>query len=450
MFINFESIDNFSSRHIGPDPLELKAMLNEIGVDSLDQLISETIPESIRLKQPINLPESQSENQFTRELKTFADKNKIFRTYIGMGYYDCMIPAVIQRNILENPGWYTSYTPYQAEISQGRLEALLNFQTMVSSLTGMEVANASLLDEGTAAAEAMAMFQRLRDRKSQANTFFVSEKCFPQTIDIIKTRAIPLGISLLVGDIENIEFDDIFGILVQYPCEDGSITDYREFIKKAHSKGVLVAVATDLLSLTLLSPPGELDADAVLGSSQRLGVPLGYGGPHAAFFATKDEYKRQIPGRIIGISVDSNGNKAYRMALQTREQHIRRDKANSNICTAQALLANMASSYAVYHGPKGLKEISERVHNLAQILEIELTKLGFEQVNKYYFDTLKISLSEDKISQLRKIAEESRINFRFSDNGFIGISLDETTLKEDINNILAVFAKLNGSDFSKA
>ncbi len=450
MYSLFESVNNFSSRHIGPNKKELEEMLSTIGVESLQSLISETVPDSIRLKNELDIPDAVTEYEFLNDLKKIASKNKIYKTYIGMGYYDTITPSVIQRNILENPGWYTSYTPYQAEIAQGRLESLLNFQTMVTDLTGMEFANASLLDEGTAAAEAMAMFHRLRDKNSTANKLIISDKCFPQTIDVLKTRANPLGITIEVVNIDKINLDDTyFGAILQYPCEDGQIKDYSKFIEEAHKNKILVAVAADLLSLVLLTPPKELGADVVFGSAQRFGVPLGYGGPHAAFFATRDEFKRQISGRIIGVSVDVQGNRAYRMALQTREQHIKRDKANSNICTAQALLANMAAMYAVYHGSEGLKEIALNVHLSTQILENELTLLGYEQLNTYYFDTLKISLNSTQIEKLKEISLENKINFRYIDDKYVGISLDETTSIEDLNNIVFVFAQAKSVDFEK-
>jgi len=365
--------DKFENRHIGPNELEIKDMLQVVGVNSLEQLIEETIPSKIKLKSELKLDEPLSEYKFIENLKKIADKNKVFKSYIGMGYYPTILPAVIQRNILENPGWYTQYTPYQAEISQGRLEALINFQTMVIDLTGMPIANASLLDEGTAAAEAMSMLFSLRkSEQEEANVFFVSSECFPQTIDVLKTRANPLGIEIQIGDHKTLELSDkIFGILLQYPSETGEIYDYRSLINYAHQNNVNVVVAADLLSLALLTPPGEFGADVVVGSTQRFGVPMGYGGPHAAYFATKDEFKRHIPGRIIGISVDSNGNHAYRMALQTREQHIRREKATSNICTSQVLLAIIAGIYAVYHGPKNLKAIAERIHLLTKLLNTD-------------------------------------------------------------------------------
>ncbi len=356
--------ENFVNRHIGPNPDEIKDMLNAIGADSVESLIDETIPEQIKLNKELNLEEPVSEYDFIEHLKSIAAKNKVFKTYIGMGYYPTIVPSVIQRNILENPGWYTQYTPYQAEISQGRLEALMNFQTAIIDLTGLPIANSSLLDEGTAAAEAMSMFHSVR-KNQDADLFFVSEECFPQTIDILKTRANPLGIKLIIGDHRKIELTDkYFGLIVQYPAEKGEIYDYRDFFKSAEDKNIFTVVAADLLSLAILVPPGEFGADAVVGNSQRFGVPMGYGGPHAAFFSTKDEFKRHIPGRIIGASIDSHGNTAFRMALQTREQHIRREKATSNICTAQVLLAIMAGMYAVYHGPDGIKQIAERIHQL--------------------------------------------------------------------------------------
>ncbi|MFB3148348.1 MAG: glycine dehydrogenase, partial [Thermodesulfobacteriota bacterium] len=434
MNTDLDKNSSFVSRHIGPDKSELESMLEQIGVSSLDELIDSIVPSSIRMKGSLNLPGPISEFELLNELKHTAKLNKVYKSYIGMGYYDCVTPGVIQRNILENPGWYTQYTPYQAEISQGRLEALINFQTMVSDLTGMEIANASLLDEGTAAAEAMTMLHRAKDKKikgKDANIFFVSDKCFPQTIDILRTRAEPLGISLVVGDHQGFDFDDeVFGALVQYPGAEGEVDDYSYFVENAHDSGILVAVAADLLSLTLLTPPGEFGADVVVGSTQRFGVPLGYGGPHAAYIATFEKFARQVPGRIIGVSIDSKGDPAYRMALQTREQHIRREKATSNICTAQALLAIMAGMYAVYHGPEGLKAIAERIHKSTRFLESRLQKLGYNQTNDYYFDTLKIDLGDnsgERIQNLKSIAEKEKINFRYIDERNVGISLDETT-----------------------
>ncbi len=440
--------DSFSSRHIGPSEKELEAMLEKIGVSSLEGLIEETVPSYIRLNESLNLPPPISEYGYLEDLKRIAAKNKVFKSYIGLGYYDCITPAVIQRNILENPGWYTQYTPYQAEISQGRLEALINFQSLVIDLTKMEVANASLLDEGTAAAEAMTMLYRIRHKNAvdnEANVFFVSEKCFPQTIEVIRTRAEPLGIEVLVGDHERLEPSErIFGVFVQYPDADGEICDYSVFIKNARKFGSLVAMASDLLSLTMIKPPGEFGADVVIGSSQRFGVPMGYGGPHAAFFATLDKYKRQVPGRIIGASVDKHGDTSFRMALQTREQHIRREKATSNICTAQSLPAILASMYAVYHGPNGLKTIAKRIHTLAKILDSELTKLGFTQNNSCYFDTLKIDLrdgSNGLFERIKSTAKKAKINFRHTNSRHIGISINETTQLQDVENTIQVFAK---------
>jgi len=444
----------FVSRHLGPDKSELESMLEQIRVSSLDELIDSIVPSSIRMKSSLNLPDPLSEFGLINELQDTAKLNKVYKSYIGMGYYDCVTPGVIQRNILENPGWYTQYTPYQAEISQGRLEALINFQTMVSDLTGMEIANASLLDEGTAAAEAMTMLHRVKDTKIKgeaANSFFVSKRCFPQTIDLLRTRAEPLGISLVIGDHQEFDFDDeVFGALLQYPGGEGEVDDYSCFIESAHDSGILVAVAADLLSLTLLVPPGEFGADIVVGSTQRFGVPLGYGGPHAAYFATVERFARQVPGRIIGVSIDSKGDPAYRMALQTREQHIRREKATSNICTAQALLAIMAGMYAVYHGPWGLKAIAQRIHKKTRFLDSGLRKLGFNQINDYYFDTLKIDLvdaSGERIQNLKSIAEKENANFRYIDERHVGISLDETTELVDIEKIIKIFAELDEKDY---
>ncbi len=446
-----ESANAFAPRHIGIDSASEKEMLDVIGSASLNTLLDEIIPENIRQKEPLNIGDALDESRFLKSLSEIARRNKLFKSYIGLGYYGTIVPPVIARNVLENPAWYTAYTPYQAEISQGRLEALLNFQTMVIDLTGMEIANSSLLDEGTAAAEAMAMSFRLRPRdkaKSGANVFFVSDNCFPQTIDILKTRAEPLGIEIQIGDVRTLQMNDqLFGLLLQYPDADGNITDYTDLITTAHKSGVLVTVAADLLSLTLLKPPGEMGADIVVGSAQRFGVPKGYGGPHAAYFATREDYKRQVPGRIIGLSVDRYGNNAYRMALQTREQHIRREKATSNICTAQVLLANMSSMYAVYHGPQGLKSIAERVRSLARVLESELVALGCTQSNQHYFDTLKISLpASGDLQSVRKEALQAGINFRYIDSQHIGISLDETTRLEDVEEIISVFGKGLGAE----
>ncbi len=438
----------FESRHIGPDASDKQHMLEAIGVDSLDQLIEETVPANIRLTQPLQLPAPVNEFRFLQSFRKKVAKNQVFNSFIGLGYYGCVVPLVIQRNILENPGWYTAYTPYQAEIAQGRLEALINFQTMVSDLTGMELANASLLDEGTAAAEAMTMLHGLRKKeKKTANKFFVDKNTFPQTLDVITTRAQSIGIDLQVADLSELDLNDsdLYGICLQYPNADGKVEDHSELIKAAKDKNIAVTVCADLLSLTLLTPPGEMGADVVVGTTQRFGIPKGFGGPHAAYFATKEQYKRQIPGRVIGVSIDANGNKAYRMALQTREQHIRREKATSNICTAQVLLAVMAGMYAVYHGPKGLKQISSRIHGLAKLAASELEKLGFEQKNEVYFDTLKISLdSEDQKRVLRKIAEEKQINFRYFDDAHVGISFDEIHEVSDVQEVVAVFEALSG------
>ena len=438
----FEHPDKFANRHIGPKDTEIKEMAKEIGVDSLDSLIDETVPQHIRAKKELNLDPALSEYNYIKKLKDIAAKNKVFKSYIGMGYYPAITPPVIQRNVLENPGWYTQYTPYQAEISQGRLEALLNFQTAVIDLTGMPIANASLLDEGTAAAEAMSLFFSLRKNKD-ANTFFVSEDCFPQTIDVLKTSAIPHGIKLLVGDHRKIQLDEkIFGILVQYPSGKGEIFDYTELFGAASEKNIFKVVTADLLSLALLTPPEKFGADVVVGSSQRFGVPMGYGGPHAAFFATKDEFKRYIPGRIIGVSVDSNGNNAYRMALQTREQHIRREKATSNICTAQVLLAVMAGMYAVYHGPEGIKRIAERINSHTNLLNDALTQLGYTQTNKNFFDTLHLGSNDKSTAEkIKKLALAKEINFRYFDDNSIGVSLSEPNDFEDVFEIVSIFAE---------
>lgn len=442
--------NNFITRHNGIAEKDYPEMLKMIGASSLEQLIDETLPAKIRMKQPLNLPDGINEYEYLAHLKSLGAKNKLFKTYIGLGYYNTILPGVIQRNILENPGWYTAYTPYQAEISQGRLEALLNFQTMIADLTGLPIANASLLDEGTAAAEAMIMIYNSRTRdavKAGANKFFVSEGLFPQTIDVIKTRAIPLNIELIIGDAETFEFSQgVFGAIVQYTDQRGEIHNYEEFTRRAHASGAFVAVAADLLSLSLLIPPGEWDADIVLGSSQRFGVPMGFGGPHAAFFAAKEDFKRNLPGRIIGISVDSNGDPALRMALQTREQHIKRERATSNICTAQALLAIMAGMYGAYHGPDGIKNIATQIHKLAVTLSDAIEILGFKQKNKFFFDTLSVELPKSiDIEEVRKIALENQINFRY-DDGLIGISLDETTSLQDVGQIIKVFAQASGSE----
>ncbi len=448
MKISLEPTEHFQQRHIGPNAEETQRMVDAIGVQSLDALIDKTVPPHIRLQQPMDLSPAMSEFDVLRHLKLIAQKNQLFSSYIGMGYYGTITPAVILRNILENPGWYTQYTPYQAEIAQGRLEALLNFQTMIIDLTGMEIANASLLDEATAAAEAMAMLHASHSDKKR-NLFFVSQECFPQTIDVLKTRATPLGIELLIGDHRTLQFSEkVFGAIVQYPAGEGAIYDYKEFCTQAKTNNVFVAVAADLLSLTLLTPPGEFGADVVVGSAQRFGVPMGYGGPHAAFFATKDEFKRHMPGRIIGVSIDANGNTVYRMALQTREQHIRREKATSNICTSQVLLAIMASMYGVYHGQNGLKKIATKIHGVTKVLALGLQKLGFVQTNEAYFDTLNIE-SGNLTSAIRAKAIQEKINMRYFENG-IGISLDETTSLADVERLLGVFASAKNTLLSKS
>jgi glycine dehydrogenase len=440
--------DKFVSRHNGPREQEVKAMLKKIGVSSVDELIQQTVPPNIRLKKPLNVAPAMSEYQYAKHLKALGKKNKQFRSYIGLGYYNNILPAVIQRNVLENPGWYTAYTPYQAEIAQGRLEAILNFQTMVMDLTAMPIANASLLDEATAAAEALFMFysNRSKDKvKNNANKFFVSTTCFPQTIDVVKTRAVPYGIELVMGDPNTMKLDDsFFGALIQYPDINGEVNDYRTFVANAKSHEVQVAVATDLLALALLTPPGEWGADCVVGNSQRFGVPLGYGGPHAAFFTCREDYKRLIPGRIIGVSVDAEGNQALRMALQTREQHIKRDKATSNICTAQALLAIMASMYAVYHGQDGIRSIAEGVHSATAFVASELKKLGYEVKTKLFFDTIVVAADAKKI---RGLAEAKEINFRYVDNAHVAISLDQSVEENDVTDLLSVFAEAAGKSY---
>jgi glycine dehydrogenase len=435
--------DQFVTRHNGPNAQDVQTMLKKINAPSLDALIDQTVPAAIRLKNPLNLPEGMSEHAFLNHLRGIAAKNRLYKSYIGLGYYDTVLPPVIQRNVLENPGWYTAYTPYQAEIAQGRLEALLNFQTMVCDLTGMEIANASLLDEATAAAEAMTMLHGLRPRDAvDKNSFFVSHECFPQTIELLKTRAKPLGIELVIGDFKTLTLNDkLYGALLQYPAANGVVHDYADFVQRAKANGMTVAVAADILSLVLLTPPGEWGADVVLGSTQRFGVPMGYGGPHAAFFACRDAHKRSMPGRIIGVSVDADGNPALRMALQTREQHIRREKATSNICTAQALLAIMASMYAVYHGADGLRAIAAQVHRSAALLANELKKLGYKVAYDSFFDTLKLTQTDNV--KIHALAEAAQINFRYSGEG-IGIALDQTTSLDDLNAILAVFAQAAG------
>jgi len=443
--------DYFQDRHIGPNAEDTQKMLETIGASSMDQLIDETIPASIRKKQPMNLPPALGEREMLLELKKIAAKNQVFKSYIGLGYYDCITPGVILRNVLENPGWYTAYTPYQAEIAQGRLEALINYQTLIIDLTGMEIANASLLDEGTAAAEAMHMLYNERG-KDNGHKFFVSEKIFPQTVDVLETRANPFGIELVFGDHNTFKFDNsFFGAILQYPDADGNIHDYASFCDQAHANGSHVVVAADLLSLALLTPPGEWGADVVVGTSQRFGVPMGYGGPHAAYFATRDDFKREMPGRIIGVSIDSHDKQAYRMALQTREQHIRREKATSNICTAQVLLSVMASMYAVYHGKNGIKNIAKQVHGSAKVLNDKLKGLGLKQTNHTFFDTLRIEIDENNIPAIMGKAEKAGINFRYG-AGFVGISVDETTSVKDLNDVLAVFgeASISQAEFQQA
>ncbi len=431
--------ESFASRHLGPNDHQIKEMLAVVKAGSVDELIAQTVPANIRLKSPLNLPPAKSEFEFLKHFKKIASKNKLFKSYIGSGYYNTITPGVILRNIMENPGWYTAYTPYQAEIAQGRLEALINYQTMVIDLTQLPIANASLLDEGTAAAEAMHLLHASRKgAKKDAHRFFVDRNVFPQTIDLLKTRSAPLGIDLMVGDIDKLDITDsgLFGVYVQNPDNNGAVRDYSAFVASAHEKEVFVVMGTDLLSLVLMKSPGEMGVDIALGSSQRFGVPLGFGGPHAAFFATRDEFKRLMPGRLIGASIDADGNPGYRMALQTREQHIRREKATSNICTAQVLLSVMAGMYAVYHGPEGLKKIAGKVHALAVMLDNGVRELGLKQVNASYFDTLKIAVPAKAAIEREAINHE--INFRYFDTEHIGISVDETTSTEDIHKILLV------------
>lgn len=442
-----QSHDQFHKRHIGPNEAECQTMLQTIGVNTLDELIDQTVPETIRNRTGLkNLPEAMTEFDYLQELKQTAALNKVFKTYIGMGYYGTITPSVILRNVFQNPGWYTQYTPYQAEIAQGRLEAILNYQTMVSDLTGLPIANASLLDEGTAAAEAMNMFYHEKNKKVKnpadaANVILVDENVLPATIDLLVTRATPLSIEVKVSDWKSFDLNEkVFGVLLQYPNMQGAVEDYRGFTLKCNEKNIFVTVATDLLALALLAPPGEWGADCVVGNSQRFGVPMGYGGPHAAFFATKDEFKRQIPGRIIGVSIDTHNNRALRMALQTREQHIRREKATSNICTAQALLAIMASMYAVYHGPSGIKAIAEKVHFSAVSLAQSLNELGFKNVHKHFFDTLLIKISNpETLKAIEKEALKRQLNFWYGTAGHIQIALDETVSTHDLYDIIQTF-----------
>lgn len=439
--------DSFALRHIGPREKDLSKMLKAINASSLDQLIMETIPHEILIKNKLELDDAMSEQEYLEHIGGLAAKNKVFDTYIGLGYHEAYLPAVIQRNILENPGWYTAYTPYQAEIAQGRLEALLNFQTMVSDLTGMELANASLLDEATAAAEAMSLLFAVRERDQKKNDvvkFFVSEEILPQTLSLLETRSKPLGIELVTGDHRDFDFAaDFFGAILQYPGKSGKIYNYADFIRQANERNIKIAVAADILSLIKLESPGSIGADVVVGTTQRFGIPLGYGGPHAAYFATREEYKRHIPGRIIGVTKDMNGNRALRMALQTREQHIKRDKATSNICTAQVLLAVMAGMYAVYHGPEGLTYIANKVHNAAATLADGLERLGIYQLNEHYFDTIAVKADSNKV---RPIAEAAMVNFFYPDAETIQISVNETTSISQVNNIINIFAEAVGKE----
>jgi glycine dehydrogenase len=439
--------DAFALRHIGPRETDLPFMLKTIGVDSIEQLVYETLPDDIRLKAPLNLDPAMTEFEFANHIRELGKKNKTFKSYIGLGYHPTIVPPPIQRNIFENPGWYTAYTPYQAEIAQGRLEAILNFQTTVIELTGMEIANASLLDEGTAAAEAMALLFDVRTRdqkKNNINKFFVSEEILPQTLSVLQTRSTPVGIELVVGNHETFDFsNEFFGAILQYPGKYGQVNDYSAFVAKAKENEIKVAFAADILSLATLTSPGEMGAAVVVGTTQRFGVPMGYGGPHAAYFATKDEYKRSMPGRIIGVSVDTNGNRALRMALGTREQHIKREKATSNICTAQVLLAVMAGMYAVYHGPKGLKYIANKVHASAVTTAEALNKLGVYQTNTAYFDTILVKADAQKV---KAVAEKNKVNFFYPDADSISISFNETTSVADINQIIAIFAEALGKE----
>ncbi len=438
--------NNFALRHIGPRPEDQTEMLRYIGVKSMDELIEQAIPDNIKLKNELDLEAPMSEQEFLVHMNALSKKNKVYKTFIGLGYHPSILPAVIQRNILENPGWYTAYTPYQAEIAQGRLEALLNFQTMVTDLTGMEIANASLLDESTAAGEAMTLLFAVRDRdqkKNNVNKFFVSDQILPQTLSLLQTRAVPIGIELVIGNESDFNHSsEFFGAIVQYPGKHGQISDIKTFISKANENNIKVAVAADILSLIKLEAPGKFGADVVVGTTQRFGIPMGYGGPHAAYFATKDMYKRELPGRIIGVTKDLNGNRALRMALQTREQHIKRDKATSNICTAQVLLAVMAGMYAVYHGPKGLTFIANHVHNLTATLSDAISKLGLEQLNQSYFDTL---LIKSNAKAVKPIAERNKVNFYYPSEDTISISINEITSLSDINLIVSIFAEARGT-----
>ena len=437
-------IDSFARRHIGPNEKEVRAMLRDVGFETVAALIDATVPKDIRLKRELSLPEAKSEVEALAELRAIAKKNKLARSFIGTGYYDCITPPVIQRNILENPGWYTAYTPYQAEIAQGRLEALLNFQQMILDLTALDIANASMLDEATAAAEAMALCHAVVPNRK---TFFVADNCHPQTIAVVQTRARPLGIEITIGDYSRFKFDStVFGALVQYPATDGAIYDYAAFVRKAHDAGALVVVAADVLALTLLKPPGEFGADVAIGNTQRFGVPLGFGGPHAAYFATRDEFKRHMPGRLVGVSHDAENRPAYRLALQTREQHIRRDKATSNICTAEVLLAVIASMYAVYHGPDGLRAIAERVHQLTSRLTDGLRALGCTVTHENFFDTVRVEVESSKVTL--EHAAKAGCNLRELGPRAVGISFDETTTPRDIELLMSIFRGTNVRDFN--
>ncbi|MCF6352245.1 MAG: aminomethyl-transferring glycine dehydrogenase [Cyclobacteriaceae bacterium] len=449
MKIDLHYTEAFKDRHIGPSSAETKEMLSLLNVQSVNELIDQTVPKNIRLIEELKLPEAKTEKKYIDDLRKSFAENKVYQSFIGMGYYNTQMPAVIQRNILENPGWYTAYTPYQAEIAQGRLEALMNFQTMVADLTGMDLSNASLLDEGTAAAEAMYMLSAVqKGAKKKARTFYVSEDVYPQTLDVLKTRADSHNINLVVGKLSEVDFtnEDLYGVYIQNPDNNGAVKDYTDFISKAHENAVLVCMGIDLMSLVFVKSAGEMGADAAIGNSQRFGVPMGYGGPHAAFLATREEYKRQLPGRIIGASLDANGNNAYRMALQTREQHIKRERATSNICTAQVLLGVLAGMYGVYHGPEGLKKIAGRIHALTQKLEKNARDLGYVQANKTYFDTLKFTLPQEAvgtIAQLKELAESKEVNFRYFEDGSFGISLDETTRFETVEFIIEILASVS-------
>src|SRR6266536_6650613 len=441
--------DSFARRHIGPDEDEVRAMLRELGFENLDAVIDSAIPKNIRLDRQLNLPEAKSESEALAELRAIAKKNKVARSFIGTGYYDCITPPVIQRNILENPGWYTAYTPYQAEIAQGRLEALLNFQQMIIDLTALDIANASMLDEATAAAEAMALCHAVAGGgdPGRKKTFFVANNCHAQTIAVVQTRAKPLGIEIKIGDYSQFKFDStVFGALVQYPATDGAIYDYAEFVRQAHDAGALVVVAADILALTLLKPPGEFGADVAVGNTQRFGVPLGFGGPHAAYFATRDQFKRYMPGRLVGVSHDAEGRPAYRLALQTREQHIRRDKATSNICTAQVLLAVIASMYAVYHGPKGLRAIAERVHRLTSQLADGLRALGCTLTHGNFFDTVQLEVESSEV--ILEHAAKVGCNLRALSPRAVGISFDETTTPRDVELLMSIFRGTTVRDFA--